>query len=108
MKVSGTLPDYKGLYSCTANSAVLGADARTRCGRILRKVVPPQGFVKAMVEVDEVTEHLKAIEAAGWAVPKDHPDLVPVAEAGRLADILRIQAESERSELAASRRTSRC
>ena len=35
--------------------------------------------------------------AAGWAVPADHPDLVPAAEAGRLADDLRLGAEDPRA-----------
>ena len=46
-------------------------------------------LVKGMVEIDEVNEHLKAIEKAGWKPPADHPDLVPTAEAARLADLLR-------------------
>jgi enoyl-CoA hydratase/carnithine racemase len=54
------------------------------------------GLVKSMVEVDEVYEHLKLIESAGWAAPKNHPDLVPPAEAGRLADLFRNLQEGER------------
>lgn len=33
--------------------------------------------------------HLEEIRAAGWRAPEHHPDLVPAAEAGRLADLLR-------------------
>ncbi len=46
-----------------------------------------------MLEIDEVFDHLKAIEKAGWKPPEDQPDLVPVAEAGRLADLFRILAD---------------
>lgn len=46
------------------------------------EVSRPDDVVAAMVVIDNAFEHLKAIEAAGWSVPKDHPDLVPAAEAG--------------------------
>ena len=55
----------------------------------------PDGLVAAMVALDEALEHLKAIEKAGWRVPDAHPDLVPAAEAGRMAELLRLlDAES--------------
>jgi hypothetical protein len=54
------------------------------------------GLVKSMVEIDEIYEHLKLIEKTGWVAPKDHPDLVPVAEAGRLADLFRLLNDDER------------
>ena len=38
---------------------------------------------------------LRTIEAAGWTTPTQHPDLVPAAEAGRLADLLRSLGESD-------------
>jgi hypothetical protein len=51
-----------------------------------------------MVEIDEVHDHLKAIDKADWKVPAIHPDLVPVAEAGRLADLLRYAKDEPRSQ----------
>src|SRR5262249_31539484 len=55
----------------------------------------PSGYVKGMVEIDDAFENLKAIENAGWTTPADHPDLVPVAEAGRLADVMRLLIDSD-------------
>lgn len=52
-------------------------------------VSKPSGFVHAMVEIDEAYDRLKLIEKAGWTTPGDHPDLVPAAEAGRVADLFR-------------------
>ncbi len=98
MKVSGTAPGYKGLYSCTSGASVLGAPVIDAVPAKFPEVAHPAGFVKAMLEIDDASEHLKAIEKAGWAVPKDHPDLVPVAEAGKLADLLRLMAKSERAK----------
>lgn len=97
MKVSGTAPNYKGLYACAAASAALSTDVVDHVPASFPETAPPQGFVKAMVEIDEISEWLKAVEAAAWRTPVDHPDLVPVAEAGRMADILRDLANGDRA-----------
>lgn len=98
MKVSGTAPNYKGLYTCAAESQVLSADVIDRVPAKFPSVWKPATFVRQMVEIDEVTDHLKLIEKAGWIAPPDHPDLVPAAEAGRLADHLRDAAAGERTK----------
>lgn len=100
MKISGTAPNYKGLYACAAAATVVGADVLEHVPADFPQVAPPKGFVKAMVELDEINENLKLIEKSGWQTPKDHPDLVPAAEAGRMADILRVIAAGD---LAASK-----
>lgn len=98
MKVSGTAPNYKGLYTCAANSTELDPKLIDAVPADFPEVSHPASFVKAMVEIDEINDHLKLIEKAGWGVPKDHPDLVPAAEAGRMADLFRISADSTKSK----------
>ncbi len=100
MKVSGTAPNYKGLYACTAESSVMQAQVIDAVPANFPEVSHPAGFVKSMVEIDEINERLKLIEKAGWVPPQDHPDLVPAAEAGRMSDLLRF---ADRSELTASK-----
>jgi len=95
MKVSGTSPSYKGLYACTANAQPIAMSEIDSIAADFPEVFMPVGMVKSMVEIDEINEHLKAIEKAQWKVPEDHPDLVPVAEAGRMADIFRVLGESD-------------
>lgn len=95
MKVSGTAPNYKGLYACTADAAPLAAAIIDAAPAEFPEVSRPSGLVESMVSIDEAVEHLKAIEKAGWKAPKDQPDLVPVAEAGRLADLLRLLHDDE-------------
>lgn len=95
MKVSGTSPSYKGLYACTVAAVALAPAVVDAVPADFPEVSRPAGFVKGMVEIDEINEHLKVIEKAGWAVPKDHPDLVPAAEAGRMADLFRVLAEGD-------------
>jgi protein tyrosine phosphatase (PTP) superfamily phosphohydrolase (DUF442 family) len=98
MHVSGTAPGYKGLYACAAGAQPL-SDAQLREARVdFPAVTRPNGFVAAMVSIDEELDHLKAIEAAGWSVPTDHPDLVPVAVAGAIADHFRLLQDDKESK----------
>lgn len=95
MKVSGTSPNYPGLYQCT-NVALVATDAELdSVSNEFPTHWKTSGFVEAMVEIDDANENLKLIEKAGWITPKDHPDLVPAAEAGRLADHLRNLKDDE-------------
>ncbi|MDZ4772551.1 MAG: cytochrome c [Planctomycetota bacterium] len=89
MKVSGTAPNYTGLYQCVSVAKVTDAAVLDRADNSFPSVTKTPGFVQAMVHVDEEFDHLKAIEKAGWKVPQDHPDLVPVAVAGRLENLFR-------------------
>lgn len=89
MKVSGTAPNYTGLYKCVQVASPATPAQLAALPSTFPEVWKTTGLVHAMVEMDEVFEHLKAIEKSGWKAPKDHPDLVPVAEAGRLADLFR-------------------
>lgn len=98
MKKAGTAPNYTGLYQCVAEATVVSAAAVNAASSEFPAIQKPVGMVAAMVEVDVAYEHLGDIRAAGWKTPKDHPDLVPAAEAGRLADQLRFSGEDARSQ----------
>lgn len=98
MKVSGTAPDYKGLYTCAADAQVMSAAAIDLVPANFPPVAAPKGFVKSMVQVDEAMESLKAIQKASWGVPADHPDVVPAAVAGQLADLLRVLPVGDRAQ----------
>lgn len=97
MKVSGTAPGYTGLYACAAQSSVLEAATIDAVPSDFPESTPPKGFRLGMVEADDALEHLKLIEKARWSAPANHPDLVPAAEAGRLADLMRVAAASGRA-----------
>lgn len=89
MKVSGTAPNYKGLYAAASTATVLGTPVLDAVLASFPSVSKPSGFVHAMTELDEVVDHLKVLDKGGWTTPAEHPDLVPAAEAGRLADLYR-------------------
>lgn len=95
MKVSGTAPNYKGLYACATNATVVSMGVLDAVPGDFPSVSMPEGMVKAMVAIEHAHDHLKAIEKAGWVTPSDHPDLVPVAEAGQLADLFRLLVTDE-------------
>lgn len=89
MKVAGTSPSYSGLYACVRAATPVGSARVDAVNGDFPSVSRPTGMVEGMVEVDEILDRLRAIEAAGWRAPADHPDLVPAAEAARLGDVFR-------------------
>lgn len=95
MKVSGTAPHYTGLYGCVAVASIADQAELDAADNTFPQRYRTTGMVQSMVEIDEVYEYLKLIEKAGWTAPADHPDLVPVAEAGRLADLYRHLLDDE-------------
>jgi len=90
MKVSGTAPGYRGLWACTAKAAPMAAAVIDAASGAFPEVTRPDSFVASMVAIDEAFDRLKLAEKAGWQAPKDHPDLAPVADAGKLADLFRL------------------
>jgi len=94
MKVSGTAPNYTGLFECARVASAANASKLASLPANFPETSRPSTFVKTMVEVDEFNDELKAIEKAGWVTPKDHPDLVPVQVAAALADHFRFASES--------------
>ncbi len=97
MKVSGTAPTYAGLYACARGATPLSEEALAAAPAAYPEVAKPAGMVRGMLELDDALDHLRLIERAGWETPADHPDLVPAAEAGRLADVLRLLGEGTES-----------
>ncbi len=94
MKVSGTAAGYKGLWSCTAKAAPMAAAVIDAASASFPEVTRPESFVASMVAIDEAFDRLKLAEKAGWKAPADHPDLAPVADAGKLADLFRLVDEA--------------
>lgn len=89
MKVSGTAPSYKGLYACATDTKVASPQQIDAASNAFPSRWKTTGLVQGMVEIDLAMEHLKEVEKAGFVTPKEHPDLVPAAEVGRIAHILR-------------------
>lgn len=86
---AGTSPAYPGLFACVRRADALDSATLDAAPADFPEVAPTPGFVQAMVRIDGLFDRLGRIRDAGWKAPADHPDLAPVAEAGRLVDLLR-------------------
>jgi protein tyrosine phosphatase (PTP) superfamily phosphohydrolase (DUF442 family) len=95
MKVSGTSPNYKGLYECVNEATIVKVEELETADNAFPEESRPSGMTQSMVEMNVAITNLTEIEKAGWKTPEDHPDLVPAAEAGRLADVLRVAHQDE-------------
>jgi protein tyrosine phosphatase (PTP) superfamily phosphohydrolase (DUF442 family) len=92
LKAAKTSPNYPGLYECVSSISPEFRDFVDRAppATSLPSVATVSGLVANMVGIDFCFENLGHVKKANWTVPKDHPDLVPAAEAGRLADHYRV------------------
>lgn len=100
MKVSGTAASYKGLWSCTAKAAPMLATVLDAARADFPEVTKPDSMVAAMVAIDEAFDRIKLVEKNGWNIPATHPDLAPAADAGKMADLLRLlESDAHRAKL---------
>lgn len=88
MAVSGTGAEYRGLFASVRAARPKPPSADAVAAARFPEVAKVSGVVEAMTEIDVVFDELKTARAAGFAVPANHPDLVPEREAARLATLL--------------------
>lgn len=86
MRLSGTSPDYKGLFR-----DVRAFDPKSVEGQSpeLVEVATLGTFEEAMAEVDRTWDRLKLLDKGDWKPLAEHPDLSPQQEAVLLAQGLR-------------------
>ena len=89
MKRAGTAPKYKGLYAVPVEFKVPDAATLAATSADFPEVAPVPALQSAMVEADQKWERMKLVRKAGWAMPKDHPDVDPPHEAVMLAEWFR-------------------
>ncbi|RUL89156.1 phosphatase domain-containing protein [Tautonia sociabilis] len=87
LEEAGTSPDYAGLF---ASVAAFEPPTVAELAAVPESALPERAevpdLVAAMVDVDQRWERLKAVSAAGFRTPPDHPDLDPPHEALMLAE----------------------
>jgi hypothetical protein len=81
LMMAGTATNYVGLYDVVRGFSKPTGEQLDRIPRTFPEIARVSGLVDAMVTIDERWEHLKAVRAAGYQVPKQHPDLKPPNEA---------------------------
>lgn len=89
MKRAGTSAHYTGLYACIEQASVIQPASLDSMSADFPEIARVSGITKTMSEIEYALTHLRAVRAAGWRSPDNHPDLVPVAEAARLFDLFR-------------------
>lgn len=81
LAVAGTDPKYSGLLQLPRTlRRPTEAELDTLAPDFPTVAMVPD-LVRLMVDVDVRWDHLKAVKAAGWNAPADHPDLDPPHEA---------------------------
>lgn len=90
MRAAGTAESYPGLWACAREQPVYSEAELALAPAEFPEVRKVSGLVEGMVAIDETWERIKLVREAGWAAPPDHPDIAPAAEAGILADHMRV------------------
>jgi protein tyrosine phosphatase (PTP) superfamily phosphohydrolase (DUF442 family) len=89
LKSAGTDPRYVGLIGLPRSIVRPTADELAKVPTDFPAVATIPDLARLMVDVDARWDNLKLVKAAGWAVPKDHPDVDPPHEAVQLAEHFR-------------------
>ncbi|MGE3175323.1 MAG: cytochrome c [Planctomycetota bacterium] len=89
MKVSGTSPNYPGLWEAARTATPAAPQQLHADVAAFPEIAQVSGLVGLMAEADVVFDLVKAAQQSGWQVPADHPDLVPQKETRRLVDLFR-------------------
>lgn len=96
MKQAGTSSHYAGLYQCVQELQPADERALQQARADFPEIAPVPDFVRAMSDAQAALDHLVEIRDSGWRTPPTHPDLVPVAEAARLAGLMQaLQDDTE-------------
>lgn len=79
---AGTSPSYPGLFACVREARPVSNQTLDDDSIELPEVATVSGIVAHMAAIDRHFDNVRLLRAAEWAIPQDHPDLVPAAEAG--------------------------
>lgn len=81
LMAAGTATNYTGLYQAVRAFQNPTREQLRTTSAAFPEVAKVSGLVEAMVAIDTRWELLKTVRSAGYAAPKDHPDLQPANEA---------------------------
>jgi hypothetical protein len=81
LRLAGTSTNYAGLYQTVAGFRKPTRAELESVPAEFPSTARVSGLVDAMVSMDERWEGLKAVRAAGYMAPRNHPDLQPANEA---------------------------
>ena len=93
LAAAGTSKSYPGLWRCVRDAGMIDPAALDAWDAPLPEIAPVDGLASGMSTVDRAFERLALVRDAAWAVPADHPDLVPAALAGQIDQQFRAMAD---------------
>lgn len=77
---AGTATNYTGLYAVVREFQRPTGEQLQALAADFPETAKVSGLIEAMVLIDERWEHLKAVRAAGYRAPPEHPDIQPANE----------------------------
>ena len=102
LSIADTSPNYRGLYDSVRESHPFEKTLLDELDVQYRSTVNVTQMAKAMVAIEHTHDRLKAIVAANWQTPNDHPDLEPAHEALLLrehfTELLRLKSVSNQND----------
>jgi protein tyrosine phosphatase (PTP) superfamily phosphohydrolase (DUF442 family) len=81
MHAAGTASNYAGLFETVRRFQKPSLAHLEKMSTSFPETAQVSGLVDSMVQIDEQWEHLQTVRQAGYAAPKNHPDLKPANEA---------------------------
>jgi hypothetical protein len=81
LRTAGTATNYSGLYEVVKDFKKPSIASLSGLPSDFPEAAKVSGLVDSMVGIDERWENLKAVRAAGYLPPENHPDLKPANEA---------------------------
>ena len=88
MKIFGTGENYLGLWAAARDARPADPAALKQLAIVYQEVAPIPPLADAMVQMDNLSDNLKACQAAHWTTPAQHPDLDPAHEALKLREMM--------------------
>ena len=98
LRTAGTNENYRGLYGVAESVKPLDDEVLNALPDDFPEVAEVPPFIEAMVALEQTHSNIKAIAAAGWKSPPDHPDLAPAHEALLLREHFAEMARSETAQ----------
>tara|TARA_R110002072_G_scaffold42064_9_gene117815 strand:- start:101416 stop:102372 length:957 start_codon:yes stop_codon:yes gene_type:complete len=95
LKISGTSPNYPGLWRGVDLAKPMSAAEFAKPVE-LPEEADPGDFAQAMAQIDQLNELLWLCAENDFQTPEHHPDLVPTAIAGQIHNLLRVLAVDQR------------
>ena len=89
MKEAGTSEHYRSLWAVVEKMSAIDPQVLDALRAEFPEIARVSDTTEIMVQIDRTFDRLQSICAAGWRKPEDHPELVPLAEAAKLAELFR-------------------